>query len=1016
MIALLWSMIVARRAQAVTVFLLSAVAIAAAVAGPVALNTVERAIGRQEVAAASNTERSVSVTAFVNPSEPQATEQFDALAKLITLPGFDPIRAGELEAFGPVTSHDSVLLAPTSRVVFRERFCEHVIILSGRCFAGSLEVVLGPDTARRTGLSPGSVAVVQAARYELGRGLVPDGVPSQLSVVGVYRPRDPAEAYWAGQQYFPVNADGTHSEAVFTNVPTFDTIDHTLGQSSVDALAPASALTLDRFPGLTAEVNQATEALLSDPGYAVNTDLPALAQRVERSRALARQLVPVAFIPLAAIAFFVIYLAVGYGVFGRRQELGLVALRGVTPARRWWLATGETGLVILAGAPVGYLLGYLGVAAVAGLRLGSTDGTGLSPRSLPYAIGALGLALLVAILGQRRALREPVVELLRGVPRGRTAWRSVVARSIVIEALLVVLAVVATVQLRTATTGLSGIGLLVPGLLVMAVAVFAARAFGPVAGAVARSALRQGRLGPGLAAVQLARRPGSQRLFVLLAIASGLLAFVAAGTDVAAQARDDRALVATGATRVLTIEQADVRKLLNVTHAVDPGGRWAMAAMTVPQASPEALPVLAVDSARLPTVSVWRPEFGDTATTVAQALTPPPARPFVFRGNQLIVEAETFRTEQQSPVELDLTFAPLVGGDMVQAEVKDLAVGRTTRQVGVVGCAEGCRLTGFSIPIERDTIRVVVYGVRQPDGPDVVPAAELVRRDRWRPSELAQVGALGSALVISSLATPFNVAAIQVAAVDAALPVPAVVAGRTDADNTSLTSLDSQPVQTHATGELRMLPRLGARGTLVDLEYLERTTLLSPRRERGEVWLGPDAPADAADRLRQGGLAISSGTGVDAARAALARQGPALALQFHLAAAIFGMLLALGGLALVAAVDRRQRAADFLALRRQGLNPRTVRKAALWGYLATVLAAAAVGLLGAAIAWIGAGDRLPVFTDSLNLLNPPRWPSAGAVLLPWLAAGATMVGAAAMAASALRRTAERRTAADRGTP
>ena len=114
----------------------------------------------------------------------------------------------------------------------------------------------------------------------------------------------------------------------------------------------------------------ATEALADDPGYAVNTDLPALVERVERSRELARQLVPVAFIPLVAICFFVIYLAVGYGIFGRRPELGLVALRGVTPARRWWLATGETALVILAGAPVGYLLGYLGVATVARLRLG----------------------------------------------------------------------------------------------------------------------------------------------------------------------------------------------------------------------------------------------------------------------------------------------------------------------------------------------------------------------------------------------------------------------------------------------------------------------------------------------------------------------------------------------------------------------------------------------------------------------------------------------------------------------
>jgi hypothetical protein len=132
---------------------------------------------------------------------------------------------------------------------------------------------------------------------------------------------------------------------------------------------------------------------------------------------------------------------------------------------------------------VGYLLGYLGVATVARLRLGSADGAQLSLDSLPYAAAALVAALLVAVAGQRRALREPVVELLRGVPRRRGAWRS-----LVVEAVLVALAAVATIQLRTASSGLSGVGLLVPGLVVVAVALVAARGFVPATGIVAREA------------------------------------------------------------------------------------------------------------------------------------------------------------------------------------------------------------------------------------------------------------------------------------------------------------------------------------------------------------------------------------------------------------------------------------------------------------------------------------------------------------------------------------------------
>ena len=142
-----------RRAQAVTVFLLSAVATAAAVAGPVALPH-----GRPRDPAAGgggarrNIERSFSVTAFVNPSDDSAAGQFDTIADLLELPGFDTVRAGEFEVFGPVADGQEAFGTPTSRLVFRDRICEHLTMVSGRCLAGPLEVVIGEDTARRAGL------------------------------------------------------------------------------------------------------------------------------------------------------------------------------------------------------------------------------------------------------------------------------------------------------------------------------------------------------------------------------------------------------------------------------------------------------------------------------------------------------------------------------------------------------------------------------------------------------------------------------------------------------------------------------------------------------------------------------------------------------------------------------------------------------------------------------------------------------------------------------------------------
>jgi len=1000
MIGFVLRMIGARKAQALTVFLLSAVVTAAAVAGPVALREVDQSIVSSEVAAARSTELSLSVTSFVNPSASDASGQFDTIASLVSLPGFTAIRAGELEAFGPVSDDRAAYGAETSRLVFRDRVCEHLVIVAGRCLAGAREIVVGVDSARVAGIKPGDAAVVQAARYEQGRGLVPDGAEARVTVVGTYTPRDPDEAYWAGQHYFPVTANGTRHEAVFLNTQTFDLIEHTLGQSSVDALAPPSALTIDRLAGLKQEIDRITAPLAEQPSVTVNTRITDLADRVAANRAVAHELVPVAFIPLVALCFFVIYLAVAYGIFGRRQELGLVALRGVTPARRWWLATGETGLMILAGAPVGYLMGYASVSAVAAIRYDGAP-VPLDSHAVSYAGLALAGSLLVALLGQRRAIGEPVVEQLRGVPRGAGGWRP-----LVVEAVVVALAVGATVQLRTSEDGLRGVSLLVPGLVVVAVALLAARAFTPAAALVARRALRAGWLGPGLAAVQLARRPGSHRLFILVAVSTAMLSFVAFGIDVAGTARTDRARIVTGAPTVLTVDGADVRALLHATRQVDPTGAWAMAVMLPEQTYPGAPKVLAVDSSRLARVAIWRDEFGASADAVAAKLAPPQALPLRFDGKQIELDIETFPGVSTSDkVDLTVTLAPLAGGDIITIAIPDLDTGRAVRRLPVVGCAAGCRLTALTIgTTRRDSVRLLIHAIRQLDPPAVVASPSvLTDRRRWRGPEGVVPSPLGQALQISANQSAFSSGESTVASVDAPVPVPVVATGGLASDG-SLESLDGSPVPATVVTPVAMLPRLGASGVLVDLEYLERTDLFAPRRDQGEVWLGPAAPADAAERLRKAGLAVSGVTGVEASLRALGRQGTTLALQFHLAAALFGIALALGGLGLVATVDRRRRAEDLSALRRQGLSRRAVDQAALWGYLSIVLIAAIAGLLAAGVAWLVSGDHLPVFTDSLDAVRPPRWPVA-TVLLPWAGAGAVMVVGSVVAAWALRRAA-----------
>jgi hypothetical protein len=1014
-IAVLLSMLRARWAQAVTVFLLSVVATAAAVAGPVALSAVDHAVVRNEVADATTAERSLMLNGAVDPSDPGGSSAFQSFTNLVTIYGFHTVEAGELRAFGPVpTGNPSLTVSGTSRVAFRDELCQHLVIVSGRCLAGPLDIVVGSDTAKRRKLQAGQQIDLQAEKATPTGQLVPDGAVGTFTIAGIYTPRDPSEPYWGSQAYFPMLADGTRDETLFVSPETFDLIDHKLGLMTADSLAPPSAFAPDRLDALADDVAQAeSNAQLNSNGFTLDTGIPALLARIRQGEDVAGQLVPVAFLPLVALSWFVIFLAVGDGVAARRHELGLVNLRGVRVVRRWWLALGETVVMIVLGAPIGYLLGYAVVSLVARARLGDSAGTTLNGAELPYAALALFGALAVALLSQRRALREPVSRLLRGVVRSRGAWQSTV-----VEAALVVLAVLGVVELRGAGGGLFGVSLLVPGLVVVGVSLVIARVFVPIAGVAARWALRRGRLGLGLAAVQIARRPGSQRLFTLLSVAVGLLAFVAASLSVAGQARNERAGVTVGAAGVLTVARVSPAQLIDATHKVDPAGTWAMAVVQLEQSDGGAPPVLAVDSGRLARVADWQAGFGASAAALAAKLRPSSPQSLVLRSPGYTVDIERGQPfslvdtngdgipdapapPSPIPIPLTFTFESLVDGSPVVSTL-DVSSGRHTYTASTPDCVKGCRLTGFNASAGAGTgLTITIYGMTS-DGGDVIPASALAKRARWRGIGTTRL-VVGDSLEASVSETNFESGDLTVYTVDSPVPVPVYATDGLFVPG-GITGVDGQSVAVRSAGTVAMLPRLGTTGILVDLDYLQHVSLSTVAQDDGEVWLGPTAPADAVQRLRKAGLSIMDETSVADTRAALDRSGPALALRFHAVAAVLSIGLAIGGFWLAAAVDRRRRAEDLAALRRQGLRRRTVGRAASWGYLWLVSGAAVTGLLAAAVAWAATGDRLPVLTDTSAALPPPRWPQPSSVGVSWAWAAAAMLVVAIAVGLVLRRT------------
>ncbi len=1002
MTRLVWLMLRNRWTQAVTLAVLALVATAAAVAGPAYLGAVDRAVVDREVRAATPMERGMSVSNSVKKEQgdigDSAPDFFEIGAALIGMPDFTPVFSVDLPTLGVEKSPTSA-----SRLVYRQDVCAHLVMVRGRCLIGGAEVVIGQRTAGRLGITPGVSVTIRFAELD-PRTLVyvPAGAPFTLTVVGVYRVSDPGAPYWGSHGYFELDASGFRAEPVFTDRGAIGTLDHNAEDDTVDVLGDPAAFAPDRLPALRAELAEVNGRVdgLGGRQISVSTGIPKLLDRIDRERKVAHELVPVAGVPLVALACFVIFLAVGYGTGDRRFELGLVALRGAGRLTRWLLASGEYLIAIVIGAILGYPVGLAAMAALASLRL---DGAGPTSGALPYALVAGVGAVLAALLAQRRELFTPVADLLRRVVGGGRGWRS-----LAVEVVVVLLAVVAAVQLRVANGQLAGVGMLVPALVILAVALLGARAVVPLASRYGARALRRGRMGGALAALQLGRRPGAHRLFVLLVVAVALLGFATTAFGVAARARAAQAEVASGAVRVVTVRPVTRLKLLNATRAADPAGRYAMAVVNGASGAPGDPPQLAVDTTRLATAAIWQPGFGGPGPRHLSALLRPGLPdPTAFRANAIELDVTSDDQARAVDVHLVVVLAPMSGGSPLTEDLGRLFPG-DQRMITQVDCASGCRLVGFGAVNSGSGgfgLRVTVRQIRtgEPAG-QVMPAATLAAPSSWLPQVPASIDLSGDTDGLhlyyhSHSGTPAD-GWISPADRPARLPVAATTALKS---GSSLVGLDGRGTPVTEVARVDGLPRLGSCGVLVDLEYADRAASDAGTGEVEQVWLGPAAPPDVLARLRAQGLVVTGDSRVAQLRSELDGQGPALALWFHLLTAGLAVLLAAGGSWLVAAVDRDGRAGDLGALRVQGVSRSAAGRAGLWGYLVVVLAAALVGLVAAAVAWLVAGTEIPMFVNQAVPWPAPRWPTPGTVVGSCGIAVAILAGVALVAAYDLRR-------------
>ncbi|HEY7176729.1 MAG TPA: ABC transporter permease, partial [Micromonosporaceae bacterium] len=736
MIAILLSMVRGRWPRSLGVLLIAMATIAVAVAWPTfvahadatMLATEIRHANAAEVVMSARNDVSANFGIPTPPAAESTASGSDTTASTPPTPGpNDPDWARQQTTvfrapwfttiYGTDIDVDTAFAAPGGSdkatipiVLYRQDYCAHVVVVTGRCPVAVREVLLDTELAKRLEVGVGDALPLYGVKFTVDLWQPLKNFVT-VTVVGTYRVPDENDPYWGTAGYFSA-ASGNRGDVmpILTQPGTVDLLPHSERREAVDAVLRPDGLSASDLPALRAQLDSDR---FSGRIGSVSTSIPTMLKRVDADRAAIRAVVPGIAIPLILLGCFMVFLLVGHAVAVRRPEIAVLRLRGVTAGDRWWLAAGESLIAVVVAIPFGVVVGGPLARAIAALTVhGAPPAAVVSPEYGVLLGITVGLILLATCAAHVRPFFTVVTDLLRRVPDRAGGWRSVPLR-----AAIVVLAVAAIVQLRVQAGPPSGVTLVAPALVVTAIAVLLGRLVPPVAARLGRRAIgasRSGRsrvrLGLGLGAIGLARRPGAARLLAVEAVAVGMLGFTLSAAVAAAHDRAMFVRLDLGAPRVLSVGSATPAQLLHAVRAADPSGRYAMAAVAVPQSGSLGASVIAVDAARLGTVANW--PAGSDPATVAGKLTVAGAHPVVLTATTLRMEA-TMDWASASPIHADMyaELQPIDGSAEVIADFGALSNGRHTYSTSVPGCANGCRVVALNLVPETESIALLVVTV-----------------------------------------------------------------------------------------------------------------------------------------------------------------------------------------------------------------------------------------------------------------------------------------------------------------
>ena len=441
---------------------------------------------------------------------------------------------------------------------------------------GHAELTAGHWPGPRAPGRPIPVALPAAAaallHVPLGQVLtLPDsitGAVARLQVTGLWRPRDPASAYW---RVSLLGTSGRLVQGPFVTYGPMLVAPASLGPGGLTAGAASWLVTVDTAritPGETAAIGARLGAAMTslqtrqDLGeLQAATTLPQTLAALGSGLVVARSLLLIGSLQLILLATAAAALAARLLATQREEENALLSARGVARGQLARAALAEAALLTVAGAVAGTVLGcYLAALLMSASGLPHAHGAGLAVTLRQGLAGgawwpAAVIAVLVIVVVVRPAFR-PVTPGAARLRRGRQAAFATAARAGLDTALLA-LGVVAFWELRrySAVPRLSGGGLgidpvlaVAPVLALAGLALLPLRALPAAARLLDRLSARGRHLTGALASWQVSRRPvrqGGPILLVVLAVGTGTL--VLAQHQSWRQSQLDQAAFASGA-------------------------------------------------------------------------------------------------------------------------------------------------------------------------------------------------------------------------------------------------------------------------------------------------------------------------------------------------------------------------------------------------------------------------------------------------------------------------------------